>query len=129
MTHYWLDKQTLEIQEKARNGKLTGPEFIGQGCSEGVGSDCYGYYITWISEDRKTIGLVCADTSFEKDWTDGTQVCKMPERRLTDEWAVKYGKKWYHASFDTNIMRPVRMKGAKWRLRFNGAFSYRDPSF
>lgn len=127
-SHYNLEDQTQEIQDLAKAGKLTGPMFIGQGCTQSVGSDCYGAYITAKKQiGKKTIfGLVQADVVMHGHWSEGDQDCSMPEgrRALPSQWITKYGKNWYYC--DTN---GKRFPGDKCKYRFNGAYAYRDPSF
>ena len=129
MRHYNVDKQTAEIQQKVNENRLEGPEFIGQGCSYSPWTDTYGYYIVSISPDKKTVGLVHADSHFEKCWEDGNMVSEMPVNPAADEWAVKYGKKWYRGQFDRATGIVKRMPGQHWNLRWNGCYNYRDPSF
>lgn len=124
--HYNLEDQTQEIQDLANNRKLTDPLFVGQGCSYAVGSDCYGYYITDKKQiGKKTIfGIAAADTVMHGHWTEGTMDCSMPKNKTPMYWITKYGKSWYFCHEDG-----ARVPGDKCKYRFNGAYSYRDPSF
>lgn len=124
--HYNLEDQTQEIQCLANSHKLTEPLFVGQGCSQSVGSDCYGRYITAKKQiGKKTIfGLVDADTTMHGHWTEGDMDCSMPEDKTPERWITKYGKSWYFCFEDG-----TRILGFKCTYRFNGAYAYRDPSF
>lgn len=126
--------QELEynLDKSAFNKKLIGPQFIGQGCSRSVGSDCYGYYIVEKKQiGKKTIwGITCAKDHIETCWEDGTMVCDGPVSWKADEWIIAWGKmpsgkpKWWYCDSEGN-----RFAGQRCGLHFAGAHSYRDPSF
>lgn len=126
MTHYDIPK-ALEAEAKAY--KLTGPCFIGQGWSEQVGSDCYGGYVTFIgtnAEGKPFYGLVSADTEFTKCWEDGSQTCTMPKDRTPEMYVVQFRGNWWKCND-----KGERYLGSHMKVRYswNGAHSYRDPSF
>ena len=129
MLHYNVDKQTPEIQKQVADNTLTGPEFIGQGCSYSPLTDVYGYYIVSLSHDKKIVGLVDANTRFTTRWEDGNMTSKMPENQTPDEWAVKYGRKWYKGMFNKATGKVVRIPGRHWNLHWNGCYNYRSPEF
>ena len=129
MLHYNVDKQTPEIQKQVADHTLAGPEFIGQGCSYRPWTDTYGYYIVEMSKDKRTVGLVHADSKFEKCWEDGHMTSTMPARQIPDEWAVKYGKKWYRGQIDLATGIVKRCPGQHWYLDWNGCYNYRSPEF
>jgi len=130
MEHYNLESQSLTIRRLAAEGKLKGPKFIGQGATRSIGSDCYGYYVSYISEDKKTCSLKPADAAFTKCWEDGNQTCTMPAKTNPDSlvWLKLYGGSWYAAKPlpDGSVQR---LKGCKCHFSWNGAYGYQDPSF
>lgn len=131
-----LTKHELKIlQRKIDAGELDGPMFVGQGLSYGIGSDCYGYYITAMKKvGRKVVwGITRAKTEVHVHWTEGTEDCSIDmETAVPTEWIVARGKwpktgrpKWWYCDENGNRFLP----GRKARFRWNGAHSYRDPSF
>ena len=140
MTHYFLENQTEDVRKRASEGKLTGPEFVGQGCTRRVGSDSYGYYVAEILKPGKLVALIMADDEYITSWTAGDMICTMPTDKLVKnavagfnglnpdfDYFMRYGKGWYRCQIiDGKIVRQRRNRvGLSW----NGAFSYRDPSF
>ena len=124
MTHYNIPKS---LKTAAESHKLTGPCFIGQGCSYGVGSDCYGFYVTdlkTLGNGRIVAGLVPAHSEMAGAWEEGTMICTMPKDKTPTEWVTKFRGKWWFCSKDGD-----RYLGDKCRYRWNGAFAYRDPHF
>lgn len=117
-----LDPKVLALINDP-HARITEPLFEGQGCSKQVGSDCYGYYITKIV-DPKFIGLVHADEVMHSDWTEGSEDCSMPANKTPSIWLKKFRGKWYEASAEGQ-----RFNGRHFRIGFNGAYAYRDPSF
>lgn len=141
MIHYFLENQRPDIVDAAKAGNLKGPEFVGQGCTQSVGSDSYGYYVAEILEPGKLVALVAAESEYIVSWADGGMRCSMPVDAVIREtvsngmkpsrvfeYIKKYGGKWYwcHVSADGKIKR---RNGAHAWLGWNGAYSYRDPSF
>lgn len=140
MKHYFLENQSEEIKNKAIEHKFTGPEFVGQGCTQRVGSDSYGYYVVHIVVPGKIVGLAYAESKFITSWTDGHMSCSIKfdevlksfikygdKPNLDFIYIQKYGKKWYWCNvIDDKIIRSC---GNCAYLSWNGAFSYRDPSF
>lgn len=131
--HYSLEKQPPDIQLRAKEGRLDGPYFIGQGVTIRSGSDAYGHYIVDISPDFKTIALVDADTQFTKSWEDGSMTSTMPVNAFSQdkanlEWLQFYGGKWYSAYWSNAEGKVIRRKGCKEFPNWNGAYDYRDPS-
>ena len=139
MIHYFLENQAEDIRKRALEGKLTGPEFIGQGCTYRAGSDSYGYYVAEIIKPGKLAAIVQSDDEWIMSWTDGHMTCSMPTDKLVKnavtgsngpnpyfEYIMRYGKKWYKCDIiDGKIVRRCRDHvGLSW----NGAYSYRDPS-
>lgn len=121
-------------------GKLSGPEFVGQGCTHRAGSDSYGYFVAEIIKPGKLVALVESDDEWVTSWTDGSMTCSMPTDRLVKsavaagskpaedrEYVMRYGKKWYKC--DVIDGKIVRRRGDGAGLSWNGAFSYRSPSF
>ena len=129
MLHYNVDKQTPEIQKQVADNALAGPEFIGQGCSYTPWTDTFGYYIVSLSHDMRIVGLVHADSKYTKCWEDGHMTSKMPENQIPDEWAVKYGGKWYEGVFNKATGKVMRIPGKHWNLHWNGCYNYRSPEF
>ena len=140
MTHYFLENQAEDIQKRALEGKLTGPEFVGQGCTYRVGSDSYGYYVAEILKPGKLVALVQSDDEWVTSWMNGDMICTMPTDKLVKnavagsnrpnpcfEYIMRYGKSWYRCEIiDGKIVRQHRNHA---ELSWNGSFSYRDPSF
>lgn len=141
MIHYFLENQPKEIIERAKTGKLSGPEFVGQGCTKSVGSDSYGYYVAEIPRPGRLAALVSADEKFVRSWTDGDMACAIPADTLVRnavktlngrvcpdyDYIMKYGGKWYWCDIVDGEIK--RRRGAHACLSWNGCFSYRDPSF
>lgn len=138
MTHYFLENQVEDVRKRASDGKLAGPEFVGQGCTYRVGSDSYGYYVVEILKPARLVALIRADDEFITSWTDGSMKCSMPTDSAVKgavsgpapcrdfDYIMRYGKDWYWCDIvDGKI---IRRRGSHARLSWNGAFSYRDPS-
>ena len=139
MIHYFLENQAEDVRKRASEGKLTGPEFVGQGCTHRVGSDSYGYYVAEILKPGKLVALIMADDEYVTSWTDGVMICTMPTDKLVKNavakpnrpnpyfyYIMRYGKSWYKCQIiDGKI---VRQHGNHAGSPPNGAFSYRDPS-
>lgn len=134
--HYNLHLLCNDVLEQVKAHQLSGPTFIGQGITRSVGSDAYGSYIVAKKiVGRKTIwGIASADAAFHADWTEGTMDCsidlaKVDEKQLS--WIVASGKwkktgalKWWYCD-----AQGKKYNGQKARFSWNGAYSYRDPSF
>jgi hypothetical protein len=142
MMHYFIDQQPENIKKCINNKTLTGPEFIGQGCTERVGSDTYGYYVAEILKPNKIVALIAADAEYIKSWYDGSMECSLPTDKLLKYnianpnklnknfyYIMRYGKNWYWCDIDIINSKIIRRHGAHATLSWNGAFSYRDPSF
>ena len=140
MTHYFLENQTEDVRKRASEGKLTGPEFVGQGCTYRVGSDSYGYYVAEILKPGKLVALVQSDDEWVTSWMNGDMTCTMPTDKLVKdvvagsngpnpcfEYIMRYGKSWYRCEIIGGEI--VRRRGDHAGLSWNGSFSYRDPSF
>ena len=131
--HYNVETLSDELKALVNERKLTGPEFIGQGLSKRVGSDTYGYYICSIAmgKNKKPIcGICSAVTKFHGTWAEGDEDCTMPGNAVPSIWRTTYGKtksglpKWWQC--DSN---GIRRAGARVSFSWNGAYSYKDPSF
>lgn len=140
MRHFHLDGQPEEVKARAAADKLDGPEFVGQGCTHRCGSDSYGYYVAEIIRPGRLAALLAADeipeddlgsfsTSFPAE--NAVELAAMGgTRRRYDpaEYVMRYGRHWYWCSVgEGGEIR--RMPGRKVCLDWNGAYSYRDPSF
>lgn len=142
MTHYFLENQPEYVQKRALDGKLSGPEFVGQGCTYSVGSDSYGYYVAEILRSGRLVALVPADAEYATSWTAGDMTCTMPADKVVKaavagpsrpnsefKYVMKYGRKWYWcAVVDGEIRRCCGRHGCAG-LSWNGSFQYLDPSF
>lgn len=133
--HYNVETLSPSTQKMVKEGKLLGPEFVGQGCTHGCGSDRYGYYILEIKTTAKgkpLIGLAQAKTVMHGEWTEGTEDCSIDlATAKPTAWITPFGNnvrtgrpQWYFCDKDGN-----RFKGEKCHYGFNGAYAYRDPSF
>ena len=127
--HYNVEKLSAELQAAVANNKLTGPCFIGQGCSEGNGADAWGSYIVEIRTSKTgkpIIGLVRADMVMHSSWVDETMDCSMPKDKTPTQWITVSGKyksgapKWWWCDKDGH-----KFNGMKCRLSFNGAYGHR----
>ena len=138
MTHYFLENQPEDTQKRALDGKLSGPEFVGQGCTYRVGSDSYGYFIAEIIKPGRLIAIVQSDDEWVTSWMDGHMTCSMPTDKLVKsaaaaqpaescEYVMRYGKNWYKC--DVIDGKIIRRCGDRIGLSWNGAFSYCNPSF
>jgi hypothetical protein len=138
MTHYFLENQPEDVRKRASERKLSGPEFVGQGCTHRSGSDSYGYYVAEITVPGRLAALVQSDDEWTTSWMDGGMTCSMPADavvrgavagpapRREFDYIMRYGKNWYWCEVvDGKI---VRRRGCRAGLTWNGAFSYRDPS-
>ena len=141
MIHCFLENQSDTVKAVAKAGKLAGPEFVGQGCTQRVGSDSYGYYVAEILKPGRLVALVRAEDEFVNGWAAGDMTCSMPTDVMVKQAAIggnaaskyfdyveKYGKKWYWCDVDP-YGKIIRRRGNHAWLSWNGAFSYRDPSF
>ena len=117
---------------------MTGPEFVGQGCTYRIGSDSYGYYVAEILKPGKLVAIVQSDDEWVTSWMDGYMTCSMPTGKLVKsaaaaqpaescEYVMRYGKNWYKC--DVIDGKIIRRHGDRIGLSWNGAFSYRSPSF
>ena len=134
--HYKLDEIDPELRKIAEDRKLTGPCFIGQGLTERVGSDCYGYYITSevktetvcngkVVKCKVVYGIARANQVMHGSWTEGDMDCSLDWNDYNVcYWITKYGKSWYFCDVNGN-----RFKGGKCKFGWNGAYGYQDPSF
>ena len=140
MTHYFLENQPEGVQKRAKEHRLSGPEFVGQGCTHNVRSDSYGYYVVEIVKPGRVVALVVAECEWAKSWMEGRMTCSMPTDLLLKhavsgmktsscfEYMVRYGRSWYWGE-RTPGGEIKRMPRDKACLSWNGAYSYRDPSF
>lgn len=138
MTHYFLENQAEDVRKRASEGKLTGPEFVGQGCTHRVGSDSYGYYVAEILKPGKLVALVQSDDEWVTSWMNGDMICTMPTDLIVKsvatgpapssifDYIMRYGKNWYWCYIADGEI--IRQRGSHAGLSWNGAFSYRDPS-
>ena len=136
--HYFLENQTEEIQKLAKERRLAGPVFVGQGCTQRCGSDSYGYFVAEILKPGRLVAIVCSESEFVNDWTDGSMTSRFPSETVVkastsgDKYAfdyiMKYGKSWYKCRV-TQGGEIKRLPGVHCGLSWNGAFDYRDPSF
>lgn len=136
MLHMFFDmeqKLRYEADPEGFMKSLTGPQFVGQGLSKQVGSDCYGYFITAEKKigDKTIWGITSSDDSYVTSWTDGTMKCDWPGFGKADIWITSWGKdkrtglpKWWEC--DEN---GKRFKGRRVYYSWRGCCSYRDPSF
>ena len=117
----------------AFNEKLTGPQFIGQGCCKHVGSDSYGYYIVekkQIGKNKTIWGLNSAKCHITSTWEDGSMTCTGPISWKAEIWIMSWGKnkngspKWWYCNSDGK-----RFNGCRCLMSFSGAHAYRNPSF
>ena len=140
MIHYFLENQVEDVRKRALERKLTGPEFVGQGCTRRVGSDSYGYYVAEILKPGKLVALIMADDEYVTSWMDGDMTCTMPTDKLVKnaaagpngpnpyfDYIMRYGKSWYRCQIINGKI--ARQRRSHAGLSWNGAFSYRDPSF
>ena len=129
MQHYFDSLNPVEFAQVQFNLENATPEdkiFVGQGVTELVGSDKYGYYVAKVF-NNKFIALVPADSKFIHGWQDGSMECTRPDNwqdENTWQYFKKYGKKWYRAN-----AKGKRVLGMDIRLNFYGANAYMDPSF
>lgn len=129
MEHYFDSLNPVEfaqVQSNLENRKAEDKIFVGQGVTNPVGSDSYGYYVAEVF-NNKFIALVSADTKFITGWQDGSMECTRPDNwqdKKTWQYFKKYGKKWYYANAEGK-----RFPGRCIRIHFYGAHAYRDPSF
>lgn len=132
--HYNLDKLSPELRKIAETGKLPWPCFVGQGCSCSIGSDCYGYYVTYVSKTAKgkpLIGLTRANEKMRTCWEEGSMDCSIDiDKAEPQTWITTFGKtktgapKWWFCDKDG-----MRFNGQRCRYSWNGAHGYRSPSF
>lgn len=138
-THYFPANIDPALKLAVVNGCMKAPAFIGQGWSQRLWSDTVGGYVVAIektSKGKPLIGLVRADTEMEGRWEEGTEKCFLPnsleDPKLckAEEWITTYGKfkngdpKWWFCD-----MSGKRFPGKHCFYDWNGASSYRDPSF
>lgn len=145
MTHYFPKDDDGTLKLAAESHSFTGPVFVGQGLTRGVGSDAYGFYIVSIEKAKNgkpIIGIVSAASEFITSWTDGSEVCSLPNgatdpaKCKADQWITTYGKyketgapKWWYCDKNGNRKNPSGWHRGKAHFGWNGASAYRDPSF
>lgn len=139
MIHYFLENQPEGARKRANEKKLSGPEFVGQGCTYRSGSDLFGYYVAEILKPNRLVALVQSDDEWVTSWMDGDMTCSMPADAIIKsaaagpapsrefDYIMRYGKKWYWC--DVIDGKIVKRRGDHVGLSWNGAFSYRDSSF
>ena len=140
MMHYFLERQPEDVRRRAADGKLAGPEFVGQGCTYSVGSDSYGYYVAEVVKPGRLVALVPAEARYVTSWEAGDMTSAMPVDKILKssvarpagpnpefDYIMRYGKNWYWCQAANGEIR--RLRGNRARLSWNGSFSYRDPSF
>ena len=139
MTHYYPEDKREELKIIAAANAFTGPCFIGQGLTRRCGSDSYGYYIVSIEKAKNgkpIVGIVEADSQFEKSWTDGDMICTLPDNKekpadcKATQWITTSGKwkrtglpKWWYC--DAN---GKKFNGRHANFNWNGAYGYLNPS-
>lgn len=75
---------------------------VGLGASKQVGSDCYGYYISFVDPKTKTIGLYTPKHWFKRDWTEGHMEHDPFDPKAKPEfWLQAYRGKWYYYDMKT----------------------------
>lgn len=125
--HYNVDKLEPKLKVLVESRKLTEPCFIGQGLSNRVGSDCYGFYIVDKRQFDKHIiwGITHAKQVMHGDWTEGDMDCSIDIDNATPtSWIMKWRGKWWFCDELGN-----RYINEKCKFGWNGAYGYRDPSF
>lgn len=60
------------MRSKIPTNELFAKAELGMGATKHVGSDSYGYYISYIDPVNKVIGLYEPRSWFEKSWTEGS---------------------------------------------------------
>ena len=97
MQHYFDSLNPVEFAQVQFNLENETPEdkiFVGQGVTESVGSNKYGYYVAKVF-NNKFIALVPADSKFMHGWQDGSMECTRPDNwqdENTWQYYKKYGK-------------------------------------
>jgi hypothetical protein len=143
-SHYFPKGREAELKAIAEAGGFTGPSFVGQGCTQHVGRDCYGHYVVSIgtlANKKPIVGLVGAHTEFVKDWTDGSEKCCLPDSKedpaecTPEQYITTYGKdkrtghpKWWFCDASGN-RKPKGYSLGKCFYGWNGASAYSCPSF
>lgn len=139
MIHYFPADRKDELSAIAKFNAFTGPVFCGQGISRQVLTDSYGYYIVSIEHTKNKmpiVGIVSADSKFERSWTDGSMTCCLPNGKTKPEecratqWITISGKwkksgapKWWYC--DKN---GKKFNGRHAFFTWNGAYGYQNPS-
>jgi hypothetical protein len=102
---------------------------VGCGATKSVGSDSYPLYVSEILP-KNVIGMYTPKSQFDDahPWHGGTQVVDAFDPNAKSMFYIKrrYGH-WWEVESNGNPIR--RFTGRYLRLSFNGAYSYRDPSF
>lgn len=96
---------------------------VGLGASKQVGSDCYGYYISFVDPKTKTIGLYTPKHWFKNDWTDGSMEVE-PYRENTPPtlFLQAFRGRWYKLDRLGN-------RECKYSVCIGHCAFYMDPSF
>jgi hypothetical protein len=103
--------------------------FPGAGATKSVGSDSYPYYVSEALPNG-VIGMYHPSAKFDDEhpWHGGSQVVDAYDPKAPSDFYIKrrYGNWWEVERNGTPIRK---FTGRYVRLHFNGAHSYRDPSF
>ena len=96
---------------------------LGIGATKHVGSDSYGYYVSFIDKDRKVIGLYTPKHWFKNDWTDGSMEHEPYKEGTPPEVFLQAWRgKWY-------VLDHLGKRAGKSGIRLGGCCFYQDPSF
>lgn len=139
MIHYYPEDRKEVLSAIAAANAFIGPVFVGQGLTRSNISDSYGYYIVSIETAKNgklIVGIVSADSKFEKDWTDGNMVCTLPNGKedpkeceatawitISGKWKKTGAPKWWFCNKEGK-----KQNGCHAFFSWNGAYGYQNPS-
>jgi len=97
---------------------------VGTGAMHHCGSDTYGYYVSEVNKDEKTIGVYRPQEHFTKCWEDGSLTPDPfdPEHPTEMRYVAWRGRWW---KLDADGLRT--RETMDWR--FGPCYSYQNPSF
>ena len=110
------------MRSKISTDELFAQAQLGMGATKHVGSDSYGYYISFIDPEHKTIGLYEPDHWFEHSWTDGSMkhaayVPDTPPTLYLQAWRGK----WY-------VLDSLGNRTGSMSIHLGACCFYQDPS-
>lgn len=111
------------MRSKMSSADLFAQAKLGIGATKCVGSDCYGYYVSFIDPTRKVIGLYEPRHWFKHDWTEG----RMEHEPYKDGTAPEFYLQAFRGKW--HWLDNLGKRGGVSRIHLGACSFYEDPSF